>query len=368
MDQIWTSILGFITQFVSPDWGKLIGLIPLGLFGLVGLYILWLMRKLFTLGPTERGGRPADPTPPDGIHMPGPSFAPIFGAVGMALVVFGLVFRGAITALGLVALVLALVYWLREGMRDYDHVEQTAVILPAVISDGPPPGVHMPGPSFRPILGGLSMMVIMFGLVFGLPLLAAGVVMLVTTLLGWLHDARTEYGLVVEADQTGHPRNAPAPHYPTGTLTFFGVVVIAALLVNYGIIPPADANGGSAAASTGPTASDGAEPSGGATGGGAGPSLPAADVTIVAQNIAYVTTTATAPAGKAFTIAFNNEDAGTPHNVSIHTGGAGGNQVFLGKIVTGPIVEIYDVPALPAGSYTYVCSVHANMTGTLTVK
>jgi plastocyanin len=231
-----------------------------------------------------------------------------------------------------------------------------------VIHDGPPPGVHMPGPSFRPILGGLSMMVIMFGLVFGLPLLAAGVVMLVTTLLGWLHDARTEYGLVEEADVTGHPRNAPAPHYPTGTLTFFGVVVIAALLVNYGIIPPADANGGTASASTGPTASGGAAPS------GAGPSLPAADVTIVAQNITYVTATATAPAGKAFTIAFNNEDAGTPHNVSIHSGGASGNQVFLGKIVTGPIVEIYDVPALPAGSYTYVCSVHANMTGTLTVK
>ncbi|HEY2887695.1 MAG TPA: cupredoxin domain-containing protein [Candidatus Limnocylindrales bacterium] len=363
MDQIWTSLLGFITQFVSPDWGKLIGLIPLGLFGLVGLYILWLMRKLATLGPSERGGRPVAGTPPAGVHMPGPSFAPVFAAVGVALVVFGLVFRGAITALGLVALVLALIYWLREGMRDYDHVELTAVSVPAVIHDGPPPGVHMPGPSFRPILGGLSMMVIMFGLVFGLPLLAAGVVMLVTTLLGWLHDARTEYGLVVEADQTGHPRNAPAPGYPTNTLTFFGVLVIAALLVNYGIIPPADANAGAATASSGPTASGAAGAPGGAV-----PSGPAADVTIVAQNIQYTTTTATAPAGKPFTIAFDNQDAGTPHNVSIHTGGAGGQQDFLGKIVTGPIVEIYDVPALAAGSYTYVCSVHANMTGTLTVK
>ena len=88
-----------------------------------------------------------------------------------------------------------------------------------------------------------------------------------------------------------------------------------------------------------------------------------------AQNgIQYTTTSATAPAGKAFTIAFDNQDSGTPHNVSIHTGGAAGQQVFLGKIVTGPIVEVYDVPALAAGSYTYVCSVHANMTGTLTVK
>jgi plastocyanin len=361
MDQIWTSILGFISQLVSPDWGKLVGLIPLGLFGLVGLYLLWLTRKLATLGPAERGGRPVAPAPPAGIHMPGGSLAPIFGAVGLSLVIFGLVFRGAITALGLTALILALIYWLREGMRDYDHVEDTAVSLPAVIHDGPTAGVHMPGPSFRPILGGLSMMVLMFGLVFGLPLLAAGIVMLVTTLLGWLHDARTEYGLVVEADQTGHPRNAPPPRYPAGTLTFFGVVVIAALLVNYGIIPPADANGAAAAASGAPTAS-------GAAPGGAAPSGPAADVTIVAKNIQYATTTATAPADKAFTIAFDNQDSGTPHNVSIHTGAAGGQQVFLGKIVTGPIVEIYDVPALPAGSYTYVCSVHANMTGTLTVK
>jgi plastocyanin len=363
MDQIWTSLLAFIGQFVSPDWGKVIGLIPLGLFGLVGLYVLWLMRKLASLGPSERGGRPLAGTPPAGVHMPGPSFAPVFGAVGLALVVFGLVFRGFITALGLVALILALIYWLREGMRDYDHVEETAVNVPAVIHDGPPPGVHMPGPSFRPILGGLSMMVIMFGLVFGAPLLAAGVVMLVTTLLGWLHDARTEYGLVVEADQTGHPRNAPAPGYPTNTLTFFGVLVIAALLVNYGIIPPADANAGAATASSGPTASGAAGAPGGAV-----PSGPAADVTIVAQNIQYTTTTATASAGKPFTIAFDNRDAGTPHNVSIHTGGAGGQQVFLGKIVTGPIIEVYDVPALAAGSYTYVCSVHANMTGTLTVK
>ncbi len=363
MDQIWSSILSFITQFVSPDWGKLVGLIPLGLFGLVGLYILWLMRKLATIGPSERGGRPVAPAPPAGVHMPGGSLAPFLGAAGLALVVFGLVFRGAITVIGLIALILALIYWLREGMRDYDHVEATAVTLPAVIHEGPPPGVHMPGPSFRPILGGLSMMVIMFGLVFGLPLLAAGVVMLVTTLLGWLHDARTEYSLVVEADQTGHPRNAPAPHYPTGTLTFFGVVVIAALLVNYGIIPPADANGGGATASGAPTASGGAGAPSGAV-----PSGPPADVTIVAQNIQYTTTTASAPAGKPFTIAFDNRDSGTPHNVSIHTGGAGGQQVFLGKIVTGPIVEIYDVPALAAGSYTYVCSVHANMTGTLTVK
>ena len=360
MDQIWTNLINFIAPLVSPDWGKLVGLIPVFLLALVGLYCLWLVRSLVLLGPAERGGRPLPPQPPAGVHMPGPSYAPVFGAVGLALVVFGLVFHG-ILPIGLIVLALALLYWLREGMRDYDHVEPTAVILPAVIHDGPPPGVHMPGPSFRPFLAGLSMMVIVFGLVFGIPLLVAGFLMLATTLIGWLRDARTEYSLVEEADRTGHVRNAPAPHYPSGTLTFFAVVVIAALLVNFRIIPPADSGGGSAAASGAPTASAGG-------GGPAGPSVPPADVTIVAQNIAYTTTTASAATNKPFTIAFDNRDAGIPHNVSIHIGPATGQQVFLGKIVTGPIVEIYDVPPLPAGSYTYVCSVHANMTGTLTVK
>ena len=31
---------------------------------------------------------------------------------------------------------------------------------------------------------------------------------------------------------------------------------------------------------------------------------------------------------------------------------AGGAAVFKGEIVTGPKVVVYDVPALPAGSYT----------------
>jgi plastocyanin len=30
--------------------------------------------------------------------------------------------------------------------------------------------------------------------------------------------------------------------------------------------------------------------------------------------------------------------------------------------------KVYQVPALPAGTYGFVCSVHPNMTGTLTVK
>ena len=44
-----------------------------------------------------------------------------------------------------------------------------------------------------------------------------------------------------------------------------------------------------------------------------------------------------------------------------------GAVLFKGEIITGPAQITYDVPALPAGTYTYICSVHPNMTGTLTV-
>ena len=52
---------------------------------------------------------------PAGIHMPGPSFAPVFAAIGAALLFFGMVYGGPILILGLLALALTLLYWLAEG-------------------------------------------------------------------------------------------------------------------------------------------------------------------------------------------------------------------------------------------------------------
>ena len=42
--------------------------------------------------------------------------------------------------------------------------------------------------------------------------------------------------------------------------------------------------------------------------------------------------------------------------------------MFKGDIFNGPDKRTYNVPALEAGAYAFVCSVHPNMTGTLTVK
>jgi plastocyanin len=45
-----------------------------------------------------------------------------------------------------------------------------------------------------------------------------------------------------------------------------------------------------------------------------------------------------------------------------------GQQVFKGEIFAGPGSRQYPIPALAAGTYTFACSVHPQMTGTLTVK
>ena len=75
-----------------------------------------------------------------------------------------------------------------------------------------------------------------------------------------------------------------------------------------------------------------------------------------------------AAAGVPFTIVFNNNNVGVPHNVAIHVGTATGEEVFKGEIFPGIGTRTYNVPALTAGTYAFICTVHPNMAGTLTVK
>ncbi len=87
-------------------------------------------------------------------------------------------------------------------------------------------------------------------------------------------------------------------------------------------------------------------------------------VTVVAKDLAFATPAVSAKAGSPFTIAFDNQD-GAPHNIAISD--ASGAKVFKGDIVAGQKVD-YQVPALAAGTYTFVCEVHPDMKGTLTVE
>jgi len=365
IEAIWTDLLTFINQLVSPDWGSLVALVPILLVLLVGLYLVWLLVRFMGAGPTRRGKRRLAPRPPPGVHAAEASWAPVLAAVGCGGLMYGLVFSGWVLALGVTLLILSLVYWLREGMRDYDHVEHPETGLVPVPSSEPPPGVHVPGPSFRPILASIALAVLFYGLVFGGWLILAGAAMLAIALLQWLVDARREYRGVEVADVTGHLPPDPRPGYPRGTLATFAILVVGALVLQTGILPPKSASGGTPpGGSAAPTS--GAPSS--APSGGAGET---ADLTIVALNIAFEGGTGgehVAPAGAPFTIKFQNDDAGIPHNISIREGGASGPALWKGDIFPGVETRIYDVSPLSPGTYAFICDVHPTMIGTLVVK
>jgi cytochrome c oxidase subunit II len=93
---------------------------------------------------------------------------------------------------------------------------------------------------------------------------------------------------------------------------------------------------------------------------------PAATLTEVAKNIQFEQKSLQAPADKPFAIEFDNQDAGIPHDIAVLD--ESGGQKFNGEDVTGPKKVAYAVPPLAAGTYKFVCTIHANMTGELTVQ
>lgn len=87
-------------------------------------------------------------------------------------------------------------------------------------------------------------------------------------------------------------------------------------------------------------------------------------VALAAANIAFEPTSLTVPAGQAFTLRFNNKDAGTQHNVEIFDNkDFSGTPLFAGDLVTGVRSVNYAVDPLEAGPYFFHCIVHPNMTG-----
>jgi plastocyanin len=126
-------------------------------------------------------------------------------------------------------------------------------------------------------------------------------------------------------------------------------------------LPSVEASASAPAASPSASAPAGESPAGSPAAGGT-------VLEIQAQGVAFDTAELTAPAGQPFQIHFVNNDASIQHNVAIHEGSPTGPEVFRGEIFVGPGERTYDVPALAAGAFGFICTVHPNMTGTLTVQ
>jgi plastocyanin len=161
-----------------------------------------------------------------------------------------------------------------------------------------------------------------------------------------------------------HHLKIPMADAPPGSRWALTVAFVLALAV-------AACSSGSAAvtlapASSAPSTAAGA-PSASASSSASGAGIATADLQISAQGIQFSTKQLQAPAGKAFGITFVNNDSGIQHNINILD--ANNASVFKGAIFAGVATQTYQVPALKAGTYGFICDVHPTiMTGTLTVR
>jgi plastocyanin len=123
----------------------------------------------------------------------------------------------------------------------------------------------------------------------------------------------------------------------------------------------------SAGASTAPSGAASSAPSTAPSGGAAGLTITAP---VGAATSGFDPMTAETAAGTAFTLTFDNVDNTSVHNLVLQN--PDGSKVAIqGDTApfTGPGKRDYQVPALTAGDYKYVCEVHVStMTGTLTAK
>jgi plastocyanin len=350
IEQAWSSLLSWASQFVIPDWGGLIALLPIFMLVILVLFLVRVVYVYATVGPRRVREARQPAVAPRGIHLPGPTWSPILGAFGTFLVLLGLVFGGWWIVIGVIAIILALLFWGREALKDYDHVADTYPAQVAQPPQAPPLGVHLPGPTFRPFVLSLGLGFLFLGLVFPGWILLFGIVFTILPGLGWLNDARKEYRHTVEADTTGHLENDPAPAWPKRIFWAMGILLVVAVVFTQGWFPPRSASGGEA----GEGGASPPPPSG----------APPGEIKVVAKDVKFDVAKIDAPAAKPFKITFDNQDAGTPHDIDILD--STGAKVFDGKDFPGVATQVYDVSALDAGTYKFECSIHpALMNGEL---
>ena len=97
---------------------------------------------------------------------------------------------------------------------------------------------------------------------------------------------------------------------------------------------------------------------------GEAPSIEPDALRISANNLAFSTSTLSAPAQEAFQIVFDNQES-APHNVAIYRDASAAERMFGSEPFGGPAVAVYGVPALEPGTFFFRCDVHPDMSGQL---
>ncbi len=269
-------------------------------------------------------------------------------------------------------------------------------------------------PSRWPVLVAASATMLAAGLATGAPLLIAGVLAVIATLIAWFGQAWSEHPSWTEHHAARVSDRGLMPVFlPLGVLALVGVIVISfsrvllalpkagstllalvaavlilgvcslvanrpsigssaltALAIVAGLSTVAAGVAGAlngerefhAAGHEGAAASEGdhgkEDAGGGATGAGK-------TITITAKNVAFAEKTITLSAGAGNTIDFDNQEA-LPHNVSLYDHD---KALFTGEIFSGPSKKAYALPKLKAGTYDFRCDVHpATMKGSVVVK
>ncbi|HEX5466171.1 MAG TPA: cupredoxin domain-containing protein [Candidatus Limnocylindrales bacterium] len=387
-DTLWNDVLAWLGQVITPDWNDVIGWLPSLTFILLVLFFLDLAHRWRAERSRNASRLPAPrkPAPPAGVHIPGGSLWPFLLPIGAAVLLFGLVdhparigtptldasgiptpaaavdlahvFNLPIMGLGILIGLIGIVGWYRDAGHEWHHTDHpqlaVAPALPAPSASGPPPGVHLPGPSPWPFFVPIAMAVILFGLIFSPALVVGGLLMGAIAASGWYRDANHELRQIQAGQPAAEPRTRD-PHraFPTALVGVYAAIGVVAVALTFAPQTIDFVNATPAPSTAAPEASGGAATSA---------------VKISAKDLRFSLSTITVAADKPFTITFDNEDS-VPHNVAIFEGrDATGKNVFRGTIDAGPKTLTYDVPALPAGTYYFHCDVHPTMNGTLISK
>lgn len=81
----------------------------------------------------------------------------------------------------------------------------------------------------------------------------------------------------------------------------------------------------------------------------------------------FAETCLAAEADKPFTITFDNQDGGVPHNVAVYESDTSTDAIAATEVAPGVVTQTLDVDPLKAGDFFYKCDVHPNMNGTLVI-